>query len=147
MKITVNDIKGKVEALDKQCKNHNEAIQADIFEQYGEVEEITNILKDLENCEKGHYSFDEHQSLIYCIKVPNHIADLPYINDYLIQDYGFIPQHEGGHNELFIAQSCGQPITIDYSASRMTGSYFIYDHEEGKPVMKRKPDMEDCNPV
>jgi hypothetical protein len=139
-KITVGDIKAQVQDLDRQSKSFSESIAKDIFEQYDKVDEIATILRSLENCEKGHYSMDEYQMLIYCVEIPSHIADLPYINDYLTRDFAFIPKYEGNESQIFIAQACGQPIIINYYCDK--NSYFIYDCEEHKEIMRKEPSIE-----
>jgi cyclophilin family peptidyl-prolyl cis-trans isomerase len=83
---------------------------------------------------------DEYQMLIYCVEIPSHIADLPYINDYLTRDFAFIPKYEGNESQIFIAQACGQPIIINYYCDK--NSYFIYDCEEHKEIMRKEPSIE-----
>jgi len=134
-KITVNDIKEKVLMLEKKIETFRETELVEIFNEYDLVDDINNLKHQLENCTGGRYDFDESDWLIYGVKIPDHIVDLPFINDYLTQDYAFISKTMGGHKDIYIAQNCGPCICINYSHNR--SDYFIYDHKAQEIVLQK----------
>lgn len=126
MGLTLSDIARKVERIKIQIKKLKETSMEELFETYDKVDEITKLLTDLESCQNGEYDFDEDDNgLIYAIKIPVDIVDLPFISDYLTKDYAFIPKYKGYHNEIFIAQSCGQCIAVNFNHD--SNCVFIFD--------------------
>jgi hypothetical protein len=125
--ITVNDIRNKVFDLKNQIENFEDSKQKEIFLEYDKIEEIKKVLSDLENFVGGYYSFDECGELIYRIKIPRSIIDLPFINDYLTQDYAFI-------DNKFLATGCGECIAINYSHGK---SIFIFDRSAHVKILEK----------
>lgn len=138
---TLSDIKeladGYEAELDAKKKEHREeeqAAMASLFAQYDQCTEITDVLRRLENCDGGEYTFDDYGDLNCIVEVPKGIRDLPFINDYYSQDFARIFPHAVNHEaDLYIAQSCGQPIAIN---NHTTGrEYYVYDREARKPII------------
>lgn len=131
--ITVNDIKAQADKLNQDKESHDLYIKQELFSLYKSVPAINALFDNLSDCEKGEYTFDDNGQFIYMVKVPNAIAELPLINDYLTNDCYFLPNC-GHHNTLYLASFLGQPITVNYSADR--NSYYVYDNEERKAIIK-----------
>ena len=136
MKITVNDIKEKVLGYKKDAENFEESKQKEIFEEYDRVDEIKKVLTDLDNSIGGRYEFDEMNELVYGIKIPDNIVDLPFINDYLTQDYAFIHKFSANNKEVCLAQNCGEVIAVNYSHD--SKGYFVFDRDERQVVIDNK---------
>jgi hypothetical protein len=133
MNISVNDIRLKVLELEKEVTEVKDSLLKEIFEEYDKVDEIKKILIDLDNCVNGKYEFDSNGELIYGVKIPNNIVDLPFINDYLTQDCAFIPQDMGHHSEIYVAQNCGKCISVNYSHDK--DCYFVFDSGYHKAIL------------
>lgn len=136
MNVTVNDIKEIVLTMEKKIDSINETVMKEIFEEYDKVDEIKKVLSNLENFVDGRYEFDECGDLVYGVKIPDHIVDLPFINDYLTQDYAHISKDMGSHNEIWITQTCGECIAVNYSHSKNCS--FIYDQNNTRKVVIEK---------
>jgi hypothetical protein len=124
----------KLEKLYNETKNYSEENAKKAFKILEKMPEVLKVLEDLESMQNGKYSFDECGELVYTVEVPNEIADLPFINDFLTRDFGFLTGKK--HNDLRLGQFCGPCITIDWNHGR--NSYFIYDHETRKPVIEKR---------
>jgi hypothetical protein len=135
-RFTVNDIKDFVLLINKENDQSVNFNMKRIFDEYDRVEEITVIKSNLENFKEGKYEFGDDGELNYGVKIPETIVDLPFINDYLTQDYGFISKTMGSHKEIYVAQYAGACISINFSHD--SKSWFIYDQETRKPVIEKK---------
>jgi hypothetical protein len=136
MNLTVNDIKEEVLSYKKDLENFEEGIKKTIFEEYDKVDEIKKVLNDLDNSIGGLYEFDEMNDLVYGIKIPDNIIDLPFINDYLTQDYAFIHKFSGNNKEICLAQNCGEVISVNYSHD--SKGYFVFARDEREVVIDKK---------
>ena len=135
---TIADIKAEFEKIDLRTKEAHEALMLEAFEVYEKMDEVNKILTDLECCVNGEYSIGDYGYLIYTVEVPAHLANLPYINDYLTRDYGFLM------DDLRIGQTCGPFIGINWSG---IGSYFVYDHDTNKEIVSKSDLIEEGYPT
>ena len=106
---------------------------------YDSSEDIKNLLTKLENMIGGEYSIDDYGHLVYLVEVPQDIANLPEINDYLTKDYAFIyPHARKSQKDLWIGQSCGEFISVNFYHER--SGHFVYDHETRTPIISNRED-------
>jgi len=132
------------ERIEKLITKEREALRIKVFGYYDECKEVQKVLSDLQNFNKGNYSIEDFGDLVYSVKVPDDLADMPLINDYLTQDYGFIlPYTKGMGNDLRLGQFCGEYISVDFEHDR--NSFFVYDHGINKPVIEKRLDWMDDN--
>jgi len=133
---TVNDIKGKAILLDDLITDYKDSQTKTLYELYEGVPEIIQVTKDLDNASNGEYLFDESGDFIYQVRIPDHVADLPYINDFytdFIDSGYFISKFHRGHKDIYLAQMIGQPITICFQHDR--SQWAIYDHDSQKGIL------------
>ena len=109
---TVSDLKSKLEDIQNETKHFSQEAAGRAFELLKDLPEANRPLEDLENFKGGEYSFDDFGELIYSVEVPSDVADLPFINDYLTRDFGFLTGKR--HNDLRLAQRCGPCITVSW---------------------------------
>jgi len=126
--LMLSDIKNRVIAAKVQYEDKaeeaEEEMEAKIIPLYKKCPEINKLMSNLENVENGEYSIDCDGELIYSIEIPEDIADLPMIEEYLTEDFGHINR---GHNEKRLCQTMGGFISINrYSDSR---TYHVFDHD------------------
>jgi hypothetical protein len=131
---TISDIKLELEAIDGESKTFSQEASDRACKLFEDIPEINKLLVDLEMMRNGEYSIDESGELIYSIEVPKEIADLPFINDYLTKDYAFLTGKK--HNDLRIAQCCGEFISVDWNHER--DCYFVFDHESRKAIIEKR---------
>ena len=136
---TIADIKAEFEKIDLRAKEEHEALSMEAFEVYEKMDEVNKILTDLECCVNGEYSTDRYGELIYSVEVPAHLADLPYINDYLTRDYGFLM------DDLRLAQHCGPFIGINWNST--SREFFVYDSDTHKEIVSKADLIEEGHPT
>lgn len=136
---TITDIKQDLENLNNETKHFSKENAKKAFELFDSIPEIASLLTDLENMRNGEYSIEESGLLFYSIEVPKHIADLPFINDYLTQDYFNLTGHR--HNGLRLSQCCGEYISVAWNHGR--NSYFVYDSELGHGIIDNQEEWMD----
>lgn len=115
----------------------NEAVEA-LFPLYDEAPEIQKIRTDAENLEHGEYFFDGLGDLCYRVPIPKEVRTLPFIKEYLTQDFGVI-------DDDHLSQGCGDHISINWYAGDR--AYFAYDSSTGHavPGLEERPkDKEGC---
>lgn len=150
---TLSDVKSiaahlnlKIEAIALHARIERQEIDEELFKLYDEASEIQKVLKDLENCQNGEYDFDSFGELIYLVEVPKGIRDLPSINDYLTQDYANIyPHARSCGNDLYIFQTLGDYIGINWNADTRGRQYFVY--EGRKEIIAKSDILEEGHPT
>jgi hypothetical protein len=140
---TITDIKQALIDINNESKEFKKDAAERAFELFKGIVEIDEVFNDLENFQNGDYSFDDSGMLVYSVEVPKEIADLPFINDYLTQDYQHLIGY--GHNDLRLAQTCGDFISINTSGD--SRSYFVYDSESGKELVKSSDIKKEGHPT
>jgi hypothetical protein len=138
MKNTIADISAQAYHINKSLEEVKASISLELHELYSKSDDINGVLKKLENMEGGEYHINEYGDLTYLVEVPQDIANLPEINDYLTKDYAFIhPRARRSERDLFIGQSCGEFISVNYYAER---SFFVYDNDNRRAVIEKHED-------
>lgn len=131
---TISDIKENVELLHTMDRHARMETEVKIFKYYDECAEIQKVISDLENHIGVNYEFDECGGFNAYLEVSKEIEDLPKIGSYLSQQWG-------NYKDGIFSQSLSSPITINWTVTNLS-SYFIYDHDTGKPVMENIPAIE-----
>lgn len=149
----IDAIKEQVTAMDIEYTEKREKdildSQEKLFKIYDEVEEIQKLLRDLENVVNGEYVINAHW-LEYQIEITIDILSLPQIEEYLTKDFGHLGEHtylDFGHlgENTYVCQSIGSYIGVNRSGG--SHSYFVYDSDNRKEIVKRSDILEEGHPT
>lgn len=131
----LSDLMPLIENLKTTLENEENEVKSSLFELYDSSPEISGLFKSVENCKNGFYFFDDF-GLCYGVPVPEKIAVLPFINDFLTQDFHHIDKGYRDQKEIVLSQSMGPAIAINHNHGR--GEIFVFDQESGEIIIEKK---------
>jgi hypothetical protein len=132
----------KIKALEKlgklqdEKKHFDEKLEKKAFKIFETIDDVNKIVSDLEQVKNGEYTIEDDGMLAYRVEVPKELRDLPFINDYLTREYGYLTGKS--HSDLWLTQCCGGFIAVNLNPER--GCYFVYDSERSKPIIEKRED-------
>ena len=140
MKTKLNALQ-KLGKLQDEQKLFNQELAKKAFKIFDTMPEVGKIIRDVDNCERGEYFIDEDCMLAYRVEVPEGLRDLPFINDYLTKDFGWVTGKD--HKDLWFTQCCGDFIAVNWNHGAGVDQYFVYDGSTGKPIIAEREDWMD----
>jgi hypothetical protein len=130
----------KLGKLQDEQKHFNQELAKKAFKIFDTMPEVEKIIRDVDNCERGEYFIDEDNMLAYRVEVPKELRDLPFINDYLTKDFGWMTGKD--HKDLWFTQCCGDFIAINRSHGAREA--FVFESSSGKTIIQNNESwMED----